>query len=162
MTDNEFDVRRKELFKKIIDNVDKYGHSVMGVGSGENTPCFNYSIGASKNGFELIVKGVDLTLGNALINNVLEINDYKLVLGELTLSGDGKTPSKYTIGGEPMRLKLVEVEHSEDTPVGIAHLYAQNKPFKLIEIQFADKNNKLEGEEGYDMSNSKYFSKPVA
>lgn len=161
---------RDECIRQFLINIngliEQYGHTVMGIGAGEDTPAFNYSVGASKHGFELIIKGINLNVGKTVINGVLRSLDYKVSLGEYVLSGYSEVSKCVVplmmVNDEPMRYRLVEVEHNDDTPVAFAYTFAMDKPFKLYEIQFADKNNKLEGEEGYDMDNSKWFSKPIS
>lgn len=140
-----------EKFKKYLDScksiIQKHGYMCQGVGAGENTPAYIYTVGlGSKGSSDYIVFGI---LEHRIINDVVAFEDLEIdkiyesenFICELP---DGSTaPTRYMVKHIPLS-RFKEYAFGAFNPELVDYL-----PSNPCQIVLSDLNNLLPGEEDY-------------
>lgn len=133
------------LINTIKLNIEKYGLEVIGISATDYLPSFSYSIGLfeSYQHPEIICFGLPTDLAHTIINDVANLikNGEKIALNQEY----GDQIFKETRA----QFLPVDVKNIEDY-FGAALNYYQHNNFSALQLVWADRNNKLPWEDGFE------------
>ncbi|MCH7391140.1 DUF4262 domain-containing protein [Acinetobacter dispersus] len=133
------------LINTIKLNIEKYGLQVIGISATDYLPSFSYSIGLfeSYQHPEIICFGLPTDLAHTIINDVANLikNGEKIALNQEY----GDQIFKETRA----QFLPVDVKNIEDY-FGAALNYYQHDNFSALQLVWADRNNKLPWEDGFE------------
>ena len=135
--------QKKKYFKKVYDNIEKFGfHKTYVVEEKDFTP-FGYSTGIYKNfGIpELFISGLPNGLTNTLINNYVERFKFKPI------------PLKEKIDDliDRFPVYFIELENDKLTEYTLSSFkFYENSEFKCLQLIFPDLNGFFPDESEYD------------
>ncbi len=135
--------QKKKYFKKVYDNIEKFGcHKTYVLEEKDFTP-FGYSTGVYKNFAipELFISGLPNGLTNTLINNYVERFKYK------------KVPLHKKIDDliDRFPVYFIEVKNENLAEYTLSsHKFYENSEFKYLQLIFPDLNGFFPNEAEYD------------
>ena len=139
-----------QLWKKVKDNVAKYGWHVTGVFQGEDTPPFTYTVGAWDQALpELLIVGLPYQSGGAILNDILNAARKGLELKE------GVAYTEFA--NFPLYLKALTLEQAQGwtTMAFTYHTKGKGKanskdPFLVMQVVYPDRQGRYPWDDGYD------------
>lgn len=124
------------LRRAVEENIAKYGHHVMGVGAGPNSPGFTYTIGlTAKYGTELIVFALPMTMACGFLNQIAALGNIQL-------------DEPYTnIANFPLHVRKCTGAAAE---YGVQAEAFYGRPVQFCQVILCDRAGKMPWEAGFD------------